>query len=704
MRRSGKNDKTFLAASAAFLLTILFLTLFPRTLEAASETLKTLPFTPEEKAWLQKRPVLRFVYDPDWPPFEWRSDIGRHTGMIADILKIVGQKSGIVFLPVPTTSWSESIGLFKTKQVQMISAVTPTEARKKFIRFTHRSLFKIRTVLLKRFDRPTPEGDLPDALRGKTVGVVKGYAIVSYLKRRYPQAIVIEFPTVTDGLDHLRRGEIDYFAENDATAGYFIHRRGYGDLEKSVTLDYLIDLRIGLQPETPEIVFSILDKTLASISPDRFEAIYDKWSGEGNMRNLQTKSTPFLKTLPLDSIAIVIGLVLLVVLAGWYHYREMGARFFGMPLGIAATLLFAVALLVTATSLHNSGSERKKEIAHSLKTVLDVTHRSLIEWFATQRHHLNHLVNQTPFLADFLQKDGTIVPPDAEASRHLYLELKRRIREADGFLIIDRNGTILSASEPALRGKHITFPPVRRQIAHAFKEGYAHISPVRIEKDRMGHLRHYYLLMRIVDPRTGRAPALFAMRIDPAPLFNIVHQGRMGKSGETYLINDQMQMISRSRFERALKENGLLPVNASSFLNLSITHRGRPTKAAEEAVGGRYGTDVEGYPNYRGTPVLGAWRWDEILDLGVIVEIDKAEAMDSFRKLKETIYGVVFGIMALSLVLVFFMIWYARHTHRLLERQKSAYRQKCEELDTLATTFDQAVQERIANIAKEKNS
>ena len=41
--------------------------------------------------------------------------------------------------------------------------------------------------------------------------------------------------------------------------------------------------------------------------------------------------------------------------------------------------------------------------------------------------------------------------------------------------------------------------------------------------------------------------------------------------------------------------------------------------------------DVEGYRDYRGVPVFGAWLWDMNLDVGVAVEIDVEEAMSNSR-------------------------------------------------------------------------
>jgi hypothetical protein len=218
---------------------------------------------------------------------------------------------------------------------------------------------------------------------------------------------------------------------------------------------------------------------------------------------------------------------------------------------------------------------------------------------------------------------------------------------------------------------------------------------MRFAKDRLGHLRHYYIFNAVVDPKSGQKRAIFAMRLDPTPIFNIVRQGRIGKRGETYLMNARLQMISRSRFERQLKESGLLPVNATSFLNIRITHDGKPTEAAAMALRRVNGCDVHGYPDYRGAPVLGAWVWDDLLNLAIIVEADKSEAMASFNRLEQTIYGIVLGVVGLALMLTLFIVRYARTTQRALMAKEGEIDRQQEAYDALSATIDQRVAERL---------
>src|SRR5207244_5212138 len=108
----------------------------------------------------------------------------------------------------------------------------------------------------------------------------------------------------------------------------------------------------------------------------------------------------------------------------------------------------------------------------------------------------------------------------------------------------------------------------------------------------------------------------------------ILSVARSGQSGETYAFDQQGLMISRSRFDDQLKKLGLIEdrPGASSALNLRLGDPGndwpqkfkpedpasatRPlTHVVANAVAGGSGVDAAPSRDYRGVPVVGAWRW-----------------------------------------------------------------------------------------------
>ena len=141
--------------------------------------------------------------------------------------------------------------------------------------------------------------------------------------------------------------------------------------------------------------------------------------------------------------------------------------------------------------------------------------------------------------------------------------------------------------------------------------------------------------------------AVVTLRFDPAGDFTQVFKvGRMGRTGETYAFDEDGRLLSESRFGEKLEAMGLLDSHQSSILSVRISDPGGDlskgyrtptprtelplTRMAREAVAGRSGLDVDGYRDYRGIRVLGAWIWDPNLRVGLTTEIDEGEVLAVF--------------------------------------------------------------------------
>jgi PAS domain S-box-containing protein len=81
------------------------------------------------------------------------------------------------------------------------------------------------------------------------------------------------------------------------------------------------------------------------------------------------------------------------------------------------------------------------------------------------------------------------------------------------------------------------------------------------------------------------------------------------------------------------------------------------TRMAAAALEGESGLDVQGYRDYRGVQVLGAWLWDDRLKIGLATEIDVVEAMSSYANSRTTIAFLLGGAILLGLGLTGLSLW-----------------------------------------------
>jgi tRNA A-37 threonylcarbamoyl transferase component Bud32 len=170
---------------------------------------------------------------------------------------------------------------------------------------------------------------------------------------------------------------------------------------------------------------------------------------------------------------------------------------------------------------------------------------------------------------------------------------------------------------------------------------------------------------------TGKIIAVLALSIKPEEEFTrIFSLARMGSTGESYAFDRRGMMLTVSRFDKQLKALRLIPntPGATAILNLRLLDPGvdlsvgetapKPrsewplTRMARAAVMGENGYDVQGYRNYRGVMVVGAWAWLPEYRMGVATEVPAEEAFSTLHLLRKA-FLVLFLLLVLSGLAIF---------------------------------------------------
>lgn len=245
-----------------------------------------------------------------------------------------------------------------------------------------------------------------------------------------------------------------------------------------------------------------------------------------------------------------------------------------------------------------------------------------------------------------------------------------------GYFITDRDKRILASSHPMLVGQQ-EITKYDGFLDQAL-DGESTVSPpfpsVVMLEDEDGQLSAGHPTMYVCAPirdETFQVIGALALQMRPEDEFtDILQLGQLGQSGETYAFNRDGRMISNSRFDDDLVLLGILPdiEHARSVLNVLVhdpqgdmTAGYRPTvrrsempltRMAAAAVAGESGVDVNGYRDYRGVPVVGAWTWLPKYDIGVATEIDFAEAFRPLTILRRA-FWFLYALLVASAVAIF---------------------------------------------------
>ncbi|HEX6241807.1 MAG TPA: serine/threonine-protein kinase, partial [Polyangiales bacterium] len=78
------------------------------------------------------------------------------------------------------------------------------------------------------------------------------------------------------------------------------------------------------------------------------------------------------------------------------------------------------------------------------------------------------------------------------------------------------------------------------------------------------------------------------------------------------------------------------------------------TRAVRAAVAGKEGQDLDGYRDYRGVEVVGAWSWLPELGLGVVTEVNLDEAFDVLLSLRRGLWLLWSLLVAAALAALFY--------------------------------------------------
>ncbi len=284
--------------SAALLLVFII------TSQASSEGL--LPhLTDGERAYLDSKPYLTMVCDPQWPPFDFIDSTGKHAGMSADYLKILSHRLGKTIRLIPTGSWTESMRIARDGEVDLVSFLNESPDRSNFLNFSE-PFFSNNFVIVGR-KREWKEYTL-DSLSGKAVAVVRGYVLEEKLRRNQPGIRIVSAQDGEECLAMIERGEVFATVMTLLEAKHFI-RKDFADALHIIgeTPD-ANQPRIGIRKQDA-LLTSIIQKAVLSLTESDKHMVRDLWIADKGSYQFSMKW-------------VLYGVAILIFIAVLYWYQK----------------------------------------------------------------------------------------------------------------------------------------------------------------------------------------------------------------------------------------------------------------------------------------------------------------------------------------------------------------------------------------------
>jgi len=232
-----------------------------------------LDLTPDEKAFIDAHPVIRFS-DTDWRPLSIFED-GRVQGLFHDYYNLISQKTGLAFQFVQMGDGHDFqfvLDALRDKRIDMIDGTGKTSDRAGYALFVGPFL----RFPLAIMTRDNAAAYSLETLAGKRVAAGNGGTAYEYI-REYGQNIeLVPANDAADALGMVSVGRADAAVENLAVAAYAIRGAGLANVKIAGQLDYNFEIFALVRKDWP-VLASILQKAQAAVDDAEKAALLAKW-------------------------------------------------------------------------------------------------------------------------------------------------------------------------------------------------------------------------------------------------------------------------------------------------------------------------------------------------------------------------------------------------------------------------------------------
>jgi len=361
------------------------------------------------------------------------------------------------------------------------------------------------------------------------------------------------------------------------------------------------------------------------------------------------------------------------------------------------TLVFLlIALILASVVTANIEEATRRQMGDSLQTVLGTTVTTYKTWIEYRKRAVTELASN-PTLVELTQQ---LLQADIDNRFPALIPLRQfikpkldRVGDQGFFLIAPDHTNIASMRDNNLNRINLIHRQRPGYLEQVFEGHTLFIPTVHSDVPLSENGNRQSLSVFVATPImvSEDVVAVLAISINFETVFQQVSAlGRLGETGETYAFDRQGTLITASRFEEQLRQLGLVSGDDKANLNIRISDPGgdltkgyKPetelqepplTVMAASATQGESSFNIDGYRDYRGVPVFGAWLWDADLGVGMATEIDVEKALQPYYQTRRTLWGVLAITVILALLLI-------QHISRIQRQQKQELKKAYDNLE-----------------------
>jgi polar amino acid transport system substrate-binding protein len=249
------------------------------------EDTPSVALTPEEKAWLDKHPVVRARIGKA-PPLHFFD--GKSRGISVDYLNLIAKRAGFTVQYVTDIPWSKALEDIKNHEtIDLLLTAKVTPERRKYMAFTKDYLL-MPWVIFTQKDKSI--GSMED-LMDKTVAVERDYVMHKKLAAEYPDMKLLVKGTSQEAIEAVATGEADAYIGNLTTGVYIIRQNNLNNIKVAASTPFgNHDQAMAIRDDWPELA-GIIDKGLSAISEKERNEILTRYLGILSIEGSKTAQT-----------------------------------------------------------------------------------------------------------------------------------------------------------------------------------------------------------------------------------------------------------------------------------------------------------------------------------------------------------------------------------------------------------------------------
>ena len=680
--------------------------------------------TPQEQAWINENPSISVAGSLNWPPYSFGTN-EEMIGFSVDYMALLAKKTSLTINYVQGHSLQEVLSMVSSGELDVITDIVKTVERERSLLFTEAYTKNQNSILSKK----EASYRSLEELAGKTVAVSQDFLYETLLANEFPDIAVVPLRDTSQAMSAVELGTVDAAIDSSEVLHHLIAEQQISGLNVSSSLSLGDDWSSYLYMATANesvLLQSILNKGIEAISGEELGKIEDKWlwshrpSIDTAVENSQVDN---------DYLYLILGGAVIAFLAVMFslHFLPkylsneqladfVSSKYFSRSIMILTAIFIAILLTLVWSTLDNHKRNHLINVKEDLEFVLEGTAERIHFWVADSKHHLKGIANHPELvvLTTRLLKANDV--NDEKSKRAISEDIRafflQDVTQFEGgdYTIISQNRINVAASNDSIIGKPSAIEQAESQkLSDVFNGQSRFISYEKSDEEK--RFKHsspnmldvgIYFAVPIIDDQ-GRVIAVLISKVRPDQrISQITNRGHLGQTGESYLINKDGTMLTKSRFVSDLVGIGLLDkyTYTEQFIELRdpggnlLEGHELPSNMAElpftepvqdlfrlyetpvapiSGMNDHYthseiGSNLVGYRDYRGVDVVGVWQWDHKYEFGVITELDQTEAMSGFEDLKRYLMLVLAVAILLIIISVVLTLTIAQRATSFMKR------------------------------------